>query len=616
MSATMTMAPATRPIDAPGSTDEVVDAPGAMDEAARDIRLLAERLDRADLADRIEEIRRRAARTETVVCVVGEFKNGKSALINALLGRVACPVDDDLATSAVTVVRYGDPASAEVHRRDGDERVVESIDPAAIAEWAQEVPGRERRSDVELVEVRLPEPVLASGLTLVDTPGVGGLNAGHAAATLAFLPSADALVFVTDASAELSAAELEFLASARTAGPPVLVALTKIDMYPGWRRILELDAGHLAAIGLMERPFGLSSTLKMRSDEIDDESGYGAFAEALRGDVVERARTATLESAAGELRWVLGQLREPLIAERAALADPAAASRMSEELEASRQRLADLRRVDAAWSARLDDEFGALRTRIAFEFQRDMRSILRDAQGEIEATDPAAIWPDLSARVQDLIATSVRGAFRNAATGAADVQATIAALLADEERGPQDDVPAITFDVGEFWTNDPEFESRTRARLGSGYGLVTGAKAGVELLGLVGTLLGAAIVGPAVLGVAAVYGGKEVLDERRRRLTDRRQQARTFLADLIEEIRFQVDGRLASVIDEMQRQMRARFMDRIVELHRTVAASAAALDRAAKRETAERRARKAEVEGTLASIDGLHDRVRGSRPPA
>ena len=70
----------------------------------------------------------------------------------------------------------------------------------------------------------------------------------------------------------------------------MLVALTKIDMYPEWRRILELDTGHLAAIGLVERPFGLSSTLQMRSDECDDESGYGAFAEALRGDVVERAR--------------------------------------------------------------------------------------------------------------------------------------------------------------------------------------------------------------------------------------------------------------------------------------------------------------------------------------
>ena len=132
--------------------------------------------------------------------------------------------------------------------------------------------------------------------------------------------------------------------------------------------------------------------------------------------------------------------------------------------------------------------------------------------------------------------------------------------------------PSMDFDVGSSGTRDPTFEGRTRSRLGTGYGAVTGAKAGVELLGLVGTLLGAAIVGPAVLGIAVVYGGKEVLDERRRRLTDRRQQARSFLGDLIEEIRFQVDGRLAGVIDEMQRQMRSRFGDRIAELQATVAA--------------------------------------------
>jgi len=188
-------------------------------------------------------------------------------------------------------------------------------------------------------------------------------------------------------------------------------------------------------------------------------------------------------------------------------------------------------------------------------------------------------------------------------------------LLADEEPGESGPAPSVTFDVEEFWKGDPEFEGRTRSRLGAGYGLVTGAKAGVELLGLVGTLLGAAIVGPAVLGVAAVYGGKEVLDERRRRLIDRRQQARTFLGDLVEEIRFQVEGRLTTVLDEMQRQMRARFTDRIAELHRTVGASASALERAAKREVAERRARQAEVEATIAEIDAVHDRVKTVRAP-
>ena len=306
---------------------------------------------------------------------------------------------------------------------------------------------------------------------------------------------------------------------------------------------------------------------------------------------------------------MLGQLREPLMAERAALADPSAAGRLTADVESARQRLADLKRADAAWSARLDDEFAALRTRVAFEFQREMRGILRDAQAEVEAKDPAGDWPEISTIAQDRIATAVRGAFRNATTGAGDIQATIAALLADDEPRPRPTAPAITFDVEELWTGDPAFEGRTRSRLGSGYGLVTGAKAGVELLGLVGTLLGAAIVGPAVLGVAAVYGGKEVLDERRRRLTDRRQQARTFLAELVDEIRFQVEGRLTSVMDEMQRQMRARFTERIAELHRTAAASAAALDKAAKHEAADRRAGLSDVESSLAAIDALEGRL-------
>ena len=314
---------AVAPAAAPDTTDTIGNA--TFDALARDIEALAREADRGDLAERAVDARRRAARTDTVVCVVGEFKNGKSALINAVLGTAICPVDDDLATSAVTVVRYGDPPSAEVHRRDGVDRVIESIDPGAIADWAQEAPSRERRRDVELVEVRVPSPLLASGLTLVDTPGVGGLNAGHAAATLAFLPSADALVFVTDASAELSAAELEFLASARAAGPPVLVALTKTDMYPAWRRILDIDAGRLAAMGIGEQPFALSSVLRLRPDEVGDESGYGAFTDALRGDVVERARAVSVASATADLRWVLGQVREPLAAERSALADPAAA---------------------------------------------------------------------------------------------------------------------------------------------------------------------------------------------------------------------------------------------------------------------------------------------------
>ncbi len=90
----------------------VAPATEQLDAVVGDVRSIARNLDRDDLADRLDDIRRRAARTDTVVCVVGEFKKGKSALINALLGSAVCPVDDDLATAAVTVVRYGETPSA------------------------------------------------------------------------------------------------------------------------------------------------------------------------------------------------------------------------------------------------------------------------------------------------------------------------------------------------------------------------------------------------------------------------------------------------------------------------------------------------------------------------
>ena len=67
---------------------------------------LADARGREDLAERLRAIADRVARTDTVVCVVGEFKKGKSALINALIGTDVCPVDDDLATMTVTVVRH------------------------------------------------------------------------------------------------------------------------------------------------------------------------------------------------------------------------------------------------------------------------------------------------------------------------------------------------------------------------------------------------------------------------------------------------------------------------------------------------------------------------------
>ncbi len=51
-------------------------------------------------------------------------------------------------------------------------------------------------------EIGLPRKILEGGLVLVDTPGVGGLGSAHGAATMSALPSADAVLLVSDAAQE------------------------------------------------------------------------------------------------------------------------------------------------------------------------------------------------------------------------------------------------------------------------------------------------------------------------------------------------------------------------------------------------------------------------------
>ena len=440
------------------------------------------------------------------------------------------------------------------------------------------------------------------------------MNAAHAAATLAFLPSADALVFVTDASTELSAPELAFLASAMRAGPPILIAVTKVDIYPEWRRIVAIDEGRLTAHG-PRRPAVPAQLRPARhglatgDDELEAESGYPRFATALAEDVVGRARRPRRAPPSRRCLPVLDQLRESPAAEAAVLDDPAAAARLTTDLREVRGRLATLAAADASWSVRLEDEFAALRTRTGFAFQARMRALQRELQEEIERIDPARDWPEVSQRIQADTAAAVRAAFLEATDGAAAIQGTIAGLLADETPGLEGVGAPVSFDVATLWQGGPTFEGRTRSGLAASLGLFGGASVGVEMLGMLGTLLGAAVVGPAALGVAAVFGGKEVLSERRRQLADRRQQARAFLGTFLEEVRFEADGRLASLLDDVQRQMRARFADRIHELRRTFAETAEALERAAAQATRRDAPGGPALAAELAEIDALRARA-------
>ena len=150
-------------------------APSATETGIVELVKILQRLQRPDLAQRATAAAARLKRPSTIVCVVGEFKQGKSSLVNGLLGQAICPVDDDLATSAITLVRYGEqavaPSSPQARRRLGGERA--RCRSNSSRDWVSEAGNPRNQKSVERVEITVPSPLLKQGLVLVDTPGHG-----------------------------------------------------------------------------------------------------------------------------------------------------------------------------------------------------------------------------------------------------------------------------------------------------------------------------------------------------------------------------------------------------------------------------------------------------------
>lgn len=153
------------------------------------------------------------------VAVVGEISVGKSTLINALVGNRVLPDGEEPLSSVPVVVGYGPEIVATAYLSYDDELHIHPlVGSEAIAEHlttrgekaVRENHGRDAR--VLGAEVTVPSKLLASGLQLIDTPGVGGLDAAHRRRTMAALEDIDAVLFAIKPDRPINANELAFLA--------------------------------------------------------------------------------------------------------------------------------------------------------------------------------------------------------------------------------------------------------------------------------------------------------------------------------------------------------------------------------------------------------------------
>jgi hypothetical protein len=225
-------------------------------------------------------------------------------------------------------------------------------------------------------------PLLRRGLSCIDTPGVGGLEAGHTDITMATLSVADALLFVVDASAPLTAPELRFLVRATERIDTVIFVLTKIDAHPSWATILADDRALIAehAPRYADAPFlPISNVVKAEADSAAEagdeefaanlrrESGFAALEEILIAKVLNRTQQLRVGNLLRLLSTVLAHMAQAQATRlRSARGDPQAEIALQEE----QKRYQDLLATNARWRQDFHSGFQKLGMDIQLEITR------------------------------------------------------------------------------------------------------------------------------------------------------------------------------------------------------------------------------------------------------
>lgn len=261
--------------------------------------------------ERLESLGQRLEGGTLNLAVLGQFKRGKSTLVNALLGEAVLPSSVVPLTAIPTFIRAGAALGARVFRKDRTDPEEYAASGAAdlrdfLARFVTETGNPKNRLGISHVEVLHPSPLLKKGVALIDTPGIGSTLRHNTEATLNFLPQCDAALFLVSPDPPITETEIDFLRQVRDRVPRLFFLLNKVDLLSAeereeslrfLRNVLREQAGTDGSPEI----FCVSARLALRSRLENDailraQSGLPQ-AETYLTDFLAREKTAALEEA-------------------------------------------------------------------------------------------------------------------------------------------------------------------------------------------------------------------------------------------------------------------------------------------------------------------------------
>jgi len=276
----------------------------------------------AKISGRLHQLASRLAEQQLHLAVLGQFKRGKSTLLNALLGAPVLPVAVTPLTAIPTFIGAGETYHLRTVRLSGESEELPAVNAEALHALLEahvtEAHNPNNRLGLARVEVSAPSPLLRRGVTLIDTPGVGSTFQHNTETAEAILPECDAAIFVVSLDPPITATELEYLSHIRATAPRIILVVNKIDVVDEVDRKSGVDflrrvAGDTA--GLREAPlFCVSARTALRAKIAGDQealkaSGLPELENYLSAFIAKEKQTALAAAIAGKAETLVGELK-------------------------------------------------------------------------------------------------------------------------------------------------------------------------------------------------------------------------------------------------------------------------------------------------------------------
>ncbi len=259
-------------------------------------------------------LRNRADSDVFNLVAVGEFKRGKSSVLNALLGAEVLPVGVVPLTAIATVVSHGEQVAVEVAFDDGE---IRAIALQALADFVTEKGNPRNVKGVSEVRVVWPSPWLAGGVRLIDTPGIGSVYRHNSDVTYRYLPHADAVLFLLSVGQPAGRAETEFLGEVREYAGRIFFLLNKADLLTESELAESVAFASEVIAEAIGRPAPIFPVSARRALEglrsgdraVLSQSRFPAFTEALARFLMEGKGNALAAALAKRLLRLVAQAR-------------------------------------------------------------------------------------------------------------------------------------------------------------------------------------------------------------------------------------------------------------------------------------------------------------------